>query len=98
MEIKLLISGNGDPVLICEGKLERSVYAVELDCVTRLLALHFYNTKGAVQLDCPVDEDLAAHMLTREYCAIGCMQNGKLADAVAVPLYINQGPQEALRD
>ncbi len=86
MNIEIYISRDGHVVLTCDGLFQETLEAVVLNPRTRLISLLFENDDTPAELNCALDEEIARHVESQEFCAVGFFEGARMAAAQYVPL------------
>lgn len=96
MEIKLVQSQSGTLVLVLQGMFRRQLEAVHFDRTDHFLYLTFEGVKRPEQLDCPIPEEMMAHLLTQRYMLAGFFEDRALKATQLVPFLVHNLTEKEL--
>ena len=94
MNIDLLMTEQGEPGLVCDGRFESAVMGVLFDAQTRALSIEF-DDLTSFDTNIPVEETMAGHLLYAMAMQIGIIENGEIQDNRRVPLMLLNDPEGA---
>jgi hypothetical protein len=98
MDIKLFVTKNGIPSLVCyEQAFKELIESVELDYMTSFLSVNLATSNKSVELNCPVHYEVIHSIIDQDRCAIGFMIKGKLKGAILVPFNVVNLPENNWR-
>ncbi len=91
MNIDLLLTRQHDAGLVCDGAFDSPVAGVLFDAQTRQITLE-YASLDTLDLNIPVEDDIAEALLYAMAIQIGVIENGQIEDNRQVPLMLLNDP------
>lgn len=89
MDIKLFVSHAGRMVITCyDNAFTKIIEAIELDCTSTMIFVHFRGDEKPVELNCPVHSDSIGYIMQQRECAVGFIIDGALKNSCFVPLRV----------
>ena len=93
MDIRLFVTKQGQLALSChDGAFQQPVESVQLDYMTTMMSIRLRGEDEAIELNCPVHQDVIDLLQGQSICTIGFYLQQKLAGAMFVPFHMTNLP------
>ena len=76
MQVKLYVK-DGFVALECEGILPEPPKKIVFNRTSRIFTMHFERSGRKVDIDCPIDDEMAGAIQNFSVCGIGCYHEGE---------------------